>query len=410
MLRLGNGPAMFDYQQSGRYFAQWAQGFDEMAIEEMTRLGADNVTPAYRGAHFCADPATLYGLVYRSRLVMRILAPLASFDCQNRDDLYRGGRAVDWGGLFSTGHTFAIVANVFGNTNLRHSQFAAMVLKDAIADAFRSRIGARPSVDRVDPDLWLNLHINGPRATIGLDVSGGSLHRRGYRQQTVAAPMQETLAAAMVALSEWQGERPLVDPMCGSGTLLCEALMAYCRIPAGYLRQGFGCRRLPDFDDNVWRQVKQKADGAIRPLPAGLITGCDVDPAAVKASAANCRQLPGGDTITLHRGDCLVHKGFPDHAILTNPPYGVRLGRNDDLAGFYGHLGDFFKRRCTGSRAVLFFGDKTMLKRIGLKPSWKKALKNAALDGRVAGFDLFKGYRHPEKHLHRGGKKAPRRA
>ncbi len=398
---------MFDYQQSGRYFVQWAQGFDEMAIDEMTGLGAGDVTPAYRGAHFSADPATLYGLVYRSRLVMRVLAPLAAFDCRNRDDLYRGGRAVDWGGLFCAGHTFAIVANVFGNTNLRHSQFAAMVLKDAIADAFRSRIGARPSVDRADPDLWLNLHINGPRATISLDVSGGSLHRRGYRQQTVAAPMQETLAAAMVALSQWQGDRPLVDPMCGSGTLLCEALMAYCRIPAGYLRQGFGCGRLPDFDDGLWRQVKQKADAAIRPLPAGLVAGWDVDPAAVKASAANCRLLPGGDKVALHCGDCLEHKGFPDHAIVTNPPYGVRLGRNDDLARFYRQLGDFFKRRCAGSRAALFFGDKTMLKCIGLKPSWKRALKNAAMDGCVAGFDLFKGYRQPEKGLRRGGKKKP---
>lgn len=392
-----NGNAMFDYQQSGRYFAQAAEGFEEIAALELAGLGARDVVPAYRGFHFSADPSTLYAINYKARLLTRVLAPLATFQCRNREDLYRAGRTIDWGALLSVEHTFGITANVSGNTGLRHSQFAAMCLKDAIADDFRSRVGARPSVDRAAPDIWFNLHIQVNRATISLDASGGSLHRRGYRRQSVAAPMQETLAAAMVALSGWQGDRPLIDPMCGSGTLLCEALMAYCRIPAGYLRQRFGCRRLPDFDDGLWRQMKAAADAAIRPMPAGLIAGSDIDSAAVKAAAENCRQLPGGEGIRLSRRDCLSLGGLPDHVILSNPPYGVRLGKNEDLGWFYRQLGDFLKRRCSGASAYLFFGDRGMIKRIGLKPAWKKALKNAALDGRVARFDLFKGYLKPDR-------------
>lgn len=393
---------MFEYQQSGRYFAQVAEGFEEIAGAELADLGAGELVPAVRGFHFSAEKPVLYAITYKARLVMRVLAPLVSFYCRDRDELYKEGRAVDWGALFSVDQTFGIVSNVSGNDRLRHSQFAAMCLKDAIADAFRERCGARPSVDRSAPDLWLNLHIQGNRATVSLDASGGSLHRRGYRQQTVAAPMQETLAAAMVALSGWQGERPLYDPMCGSGTLLCEALMSYCRIPAGYLRNEPGCRRLPDFDAGLWRQMTVAAAAAIRPLPEGLIAGSDADPAAIAAAAANCRMLPGGENIRLERRDCLTLDGLPDRVILSNPPYGVRLGKGDDLGLFYGRLGDFLKQRCAGSSAVLFFGDRGMIKRIGLKPSWKKALKNAALDGRVVRFDLFKGFYNPDKRSKAG--------
>lgn len=392
---------MFDYQKNGRYFLQIAEGFEDIAAAELTALGARDIVPVRRGMHFGADPETLYGINYRARLATRVLAPLAVFNCSGRDDLYRGGRAVNWSGLFSVSETFSIVANVSGNDGLRHSQFAAMCLKDAIADAFRSRCGARPSVDRSAPDVWLNLHIQGRQAVISLDTSGGSLHRRGYRTQSVAAPMQETLAAAMVALSGWRGERPLADPMCGSGTLLCEALMAYCRIPAGYLKQGFGCRHLPDFDEGLWQRMKQSADGAIRPLPSGLISGGDRDAAAVAAAAANCSRLPGGADIRLSRRDCFDRNGFPDHLILTNPPYGVRLDGAGDLGAFYRRFGDFLKRRCPGASAVLFFGDKEMIKRIGLRPTWKKAMKNAALDGRVGRFDMFTGFRNPEKGRHR---------
>ena len=243
----------FSYQRSNRYFAQTASGFETLATDEFRALGARQIKSGFRGIHFSADPAHLFAVNYQSRLATRILAPLTSFPCHNRDDLYRAGKAIDWSALFSTDKTFGIFANVSGNAGLTHSKFAALCLKDAVADFFRSRFGRRPDVDKLTPDVWLNLHIDKTRATISLDTSGGSLHRRGYRRESVEAPMQETLAAAIVTISAWNGKRPLIDPMCGSGTLLCEALMRVCRIPAGYLRPRFGFECLPDFNKALWQ-------------------------------------------------------------------------------------------------------------------------------------------------------------
>jgi putative N6-adenine-specific DNA methylase len=250
---------MFTYQKSGRYFAQVAKGLEELGRQELHQLGAREIKPGYRGFYFSADRATLYRINYSGRILSRILAPLLRFDCHSDKYLYRTAAKIDWFALFSLKNTFAIRANV-SHSNIKHSQFAAQRLKDAIVDRFRQETGKRPSVDTKEPDVLFNLHIQNNRATVYLDTSGGSLHRRGYRLQSVEAPMQEIVAAAMVRLSGWNGERPLVDPMCGSGTILCEAMMHYCRIPAGYLWKQFGFNALPDFDAGIWKKVKRQVD------------------------------------------------------------------------------------------------------------------------------------------------------
>jgi putative N6-adenine-specific DNA methylase len=380
---------VFEYQKTRRYFAQAAGGFEDLVAKELAALGATQIQGGFRGLHFQADPAVLYHINYSARLVSRILAPLVSFRCRGREDLYRAGRTVDWGALFSLDDTFGIFANVSGNEALRHSKFAALCLKDAVADAFRRRTGRRPDVDPVDPAVWLNLFIAREKATISLDTSGGSLHRRGYRRASVEAPMQETLAAAMVALSGWRGERPLHDPMCGAGTLLCEAMMAVCRIPAGYLKPGFGFTFLPDFKSSVWDRVKRAADEKILPLSEGLISGGDIDRSAVKAARINCSRLPGGGNIRILQRDYSDIPGLENQTILCNPPYGIRMKPAGDLGVFFKRFGDFLKQRCRGSTATIYFGNREMLKKIGLKPSWKKPMRNAGLDGRVAQYELF---------------------
>lgn len=379
----------FDYQHSNRYFAQTAAGFESPAAEELHALGARQIKTGFRGLYFSADPAHLLAINYQSRLVTRILAPLASFPCRDRNDLYRAGKAIDWSAFFTTDQTFGIFANVSNNAAVTHSKFAALCLKDAVADFFRGRFSRRPDVDKRNPDVWLNLHIDKDRGTISLDTSGGSLHRRGYRREAVEAPMQETLAAAMVAISAWDGQRPLFDPMCGSGTLLCEALMKACRIPAAYLRPRFGFEYLPDFDPALWRRVRQAADEKIRPLPAGLISGSDRDPLAVRAARVNSSRLPGGRQIRLLTKDFRDLPDLHDHLILCNPPYGIRLQSDDDLGAFYKEIGDFLKQRCKGAQAVLYFGNRDMLKHIGLKAAWKKPLRNAGIDGRIAKFEMY---------------------
>lgn len=376
------------YQQTRRYFAQIAEDFEAPASQELTALGATAIEPGFRGLHFSADAATLYRVNYQARLLTRVLAPLASFRCRDRDDLYREARRIDWPALFSVDHTFAVLANVNANPGLTHSKFAALCLKDAVADAFRESRGRRPDVDRDDPDIWLNLYIEKESATISLDTSGGSLHRRGYRRESVAAPMQETLAAAMVAASEWQGQKPLYDPMCGGGTLLCEALMHIGTIPAGYLRPKFGFQFMPDFDAAQWRRVKSTADAQIHPPKAGLIAGSDIDGAAVNAARVNCRTLPGGQEIRLTQADLHTLPDLENRVIVCNPPYGIRL-EDSNLGAFYKELGNFLKRRCKGSEAYIYFGNREMLKQIGLRPAWKRPMRNAGLDGRLAKFELY---------------------
>ena len=379
---------MYLYQENGRYFAQIARGTEELGAEELTELGARNVSPSYRGLYFDADAATLYRINYEARLITRVMAPLTAFHCHNPDYLYRIAARIDWTDFLSVDQTFAVTANV-SNSKIRHSKYAALRVKDALVDGFREQFGKRPNVDTRDPDVWINLYIENNHATLSLDTSGGSLHRRGYRVATGEAPMQETVAAAIVRLSEWEGERPLYDPMCGSGTLLLEALMHYGRIPAGYLRSRFGFEALPDFDAEVWARVRREANGRIRPLPEGLIGGSDMSEEMVAAARANAALLPGGHRIALRAVDFRKLPGLHGTTLLTNPPYGLRLGRKETIGVFYRELGDFLKQRCSGSTAYVYAGDRALLKRIGLRPAWKKPLVNGALDGRLAKYELY---------------------
>jgi putative N6-adenine-specific DNA methylase len=381
--------SLFLYQKKGRYFAQIPGEFETLAAKELESLGAVQLKHGYRGIHFSADKAALYAINYNARLITRVLAPLVKFTCRDREDLYRAGKSIDWTAFFSVRNTFGIFANVSGNSNIRHSKFAALCLKDAVADFFRGKCGSRPDVDGKTPDIWLNLHIEGDQAIINFDTSGGSLHRRGYRRKTVEAPMQETLAAAILALSGWNGERPLYDPMCGSGTLLCEAMMHVCSIPAGFLRNRFGFSFLPDFDEELWRKIKAQSDEKIRCLPKGLITGSDKAGLAVKAANANCRCLPDGGGISILKKNMHELSGIENSLIVCNPPYGIRLKEDTGLEVFYKNLGDFLKKRCKGSHVYLFFGNRDMIKKIGLKPAWKKPLRNAGLDGRVVKYEMF---------------------
>lgn len=380
---------MFIYQKTHRYFAQISTGFDPIAVKELENIGAGQIQPGFRGIYFSADPDVLYSVNYKSHLISHVLAPLVSFKCRDREDLYREGKSIDWPSIFSVDNTFGIIANVSDNENIRHSKFAALCLKDAVADLFRSRYGKRPDVDSSDPDVWINLHIRRENATVSLDTSGGSLHRRGYRRETVDAPMQETLAAAMIALSGWHGQNPIYDPMCGSGTLLCEAMMKVCHIPAGFFRKKFGFFFMPDFQKKRWENIKQSADDKIIKLSKGLIAGSDLDRMAVRSSKANCRIIPGGDNIPITQTHFKDISGLKNMMIVCNPPYGIRLKNEGNLGNFYKEFGDFLKQKCKGSQAIIYFGNREMIKHIGLKPSWKKPMRNAGLDGRVVKYELF---------------------
>ncbi len=379
---------MYAYLEKGGYFAQISEGMEALGAQELTELGAKHVKPAFRGIYFYADKKALYRINYSGRMISRVLAPIKRFYCKSTDELYRCAKQINWPRFFNTDETFAVFANV-SNSDIRHSKYAALRLKDAIADRFRDRFNCRPNVKTLNPDLWINLYIEKNQAVISLDTSGGSLHRRGYRKKTGDAPMQETLAAAILELTKWNGESPLYDPMCGSGTLLCEALMKYSRIPPGYFRKKFGFEHLPDFDNAIWQSVKRTANARIQKLSPKLIYGSDIDNDAVACARTNVKGIKGGKNVSIMRMDYQDIDALEDHLIICNPPYGLRLEKNTDMAGLYKRLGDFLKKRCKGSTAYIYFGKREMIKKIGLRTTWKKPLKNGGLDGRLARYDLY---------------------
>ncbi|MBU3950045.1 MAG: class I SAM-dependent RNA methyltransferase [Proteobacteria bacterium] len=380
--------AEYQYQKDSRYFAQIAEGLKEAGAEELSELGAEDVRSEFSGIYFRADKSTLYRINYLSRLLSRCLAPLISYACPDTDTLYQKAKQIEWDDFFKYGNTFAVSGNV-SDSSISHSKYAALRLKDAVADYFKEKTGRRPDVSVKNPDIQLNLHIRKDEAVISLDTSGGALHKRGYREDSVSAPMQETVAAAIIRFSEWDGSVPLYDPMCGSGTLLCEALMRYSNIPAGVFRKQFGFEFLPDFDEAVWKQVKKEADGHIRELPKGLIAGSDMSAQAVRASRTNLMGLHYGNNVSVEKADFRKLPTLGKHVIVTNPPYGIRMGGDEDLEIFYKNLGDFLKQKCKGSAAFVYFGDRKYIKNIGLEASWKKPIKAGGLDGRLVKYEMY---------------------
>lgn len=368
-----------EYQKTGKYFAVVAGSLETLAKAELESFGALVLQEVPRGMRFQCTPEQLYRIVYGSRLLQRVLAPLVSFRCHSEDYLYKQARqALDWTRLFTPQESFGIESNVH-RSKINHSLYAGQLLKDAICDAFRDKHGIRPDFSSKAPDISFNLHIMDNWATISLDLTG-SLHKRGYRLSAGSAPLQETLAAALVRLSKWQGERPLQDPMCGSGTILAEALMHYARIPAAYLRQDMGIKRLPDFDPSLWQKVRTEANAQIRELPPGLISGSDASPEAVDCARANLSLLPGGQNVALQVSRFQDLPPRPGICVITNPPYGVRLGDDGSILKLYNDLGDYLKQKHPQSEAYILCGKQELVPALRLRAYWKKKLKNGDLD------------------------------
>ncbi len=371
----------YQYQKYNQYFAPVTGKMESLLGEELAKLGAHTIHEGYRGVQFQADPEVMYRINYESRFATRILAPLTTFKCKNPTILLNATKRINWEDFFGLDETFAITASISDSIGFTNSLFAAQRMKDGIADHFNEKYGERPSVDLKNPDVRLNLHIRNNRAVISIDCSRDALHKRGYRRQKVFAPMQETLAAAIVHHSGWTGEKPLWDFMCGSGTLLAEALMAYCNIPAQYLRRKFGFFSLPDFDLEKWREVKKSANDKIRDLPEGLIFGSDKDRKSILAAQQNLEMLPGGENVEFSRKMFQDTEEYINGTIIANPPYGIRLGEREEAVELYKEIGDFLKKKCNGTSAYIYTGDKTLARSFRLKPSRRVELINGQLDG-----------------------------
>jgi putative N6-adenine-specific DNA methylase len=380
---------MYQYQNSG-YFAQVPGMMEELCAQELIELGAVNTKVDYRGVYFNATKEVLYKINYNSRLLSRVLAPLISFHCRNANTIMKASEKIEWEKIFSVDKTFAITGSV-AKSQITNSLYASQVLKDGIADYFRAKFGKRPNVETVNPDVRFNLHIEKDNATISIDTSGESMHKRGYRLIAGEAPMQETLAAAIIRISKWDGEKPLWDCMCGSGTILCEALMHYCRIPAQKLRKNFGFFYLPDFEHKLWEKIKTECDKDIRPLPIGLIAGSDKSQKVIEVAKSNLSRLPFSENIKLSCHPFQHVKKFENGVLVTNPPYGIRLGEIEEVKKLYEDFGDFLKTKCTGTSAFIYTGNPELRKSIGLRTSRRIPLVNGKLEGVLVQIDSYEG-------------------
>ncbi len=378
---------MMEYQKNSKYFAMVAGSLEQIAALELAELGATEIQTLYRGVSFKAEKADLYRILYSTRICTRILAPLISFQSHNEKYLYKTAAQFDWQQIFSVKDSFGIISNV-ANSRIKNSLYAGQILKDAICDKFRESSGNRPDYDQKNPVVRLSLHVNENWVNISLDLGGEPLHKRGYRLETVLAPLQETLAAAIIRVTQWQGDQVLYDPFCGSGTLLEEAMMHYCRIPAGYLRQKWGIDKLPDFDANLWLLTQREAKGKIRDLPPYLIAGSDINPDNVRIACKNLNVFQQGFNIKLQKSDFRNLPEMENMTIVCNTPYGKRL-QKEEIDKLLQDLGDFLKQNCQSCRAYILVGDKEFASSLRLRTKMNKLLKNGDIESRLLRIDLY---------------------
>jgi 23S rRNA G2445 N2-methylase RlmL len=325
-----------------RFFATAAKGTERLLAEELAELGLPGVSADPGGVYFGSSVEDAYKACLWSRIALRVVEPLASFPCQSGDELYEGVRSVDWAPRFGGNRTLAVRA-AGQASELTHTQYVAVRTKDAIVDQLREEHGNRPNVDREDPDVLVFVHLAREHATVHLDYSGASLHARGLRGPGGLAPLRETLAAALVRFSGWQGDTPLVDPMCGSGTLLIEAAGWAGRRAPGLERERFGFERWGSFDAAAAQslaRLKQEARALARPIPE--LFASDRDPRAIEQTRAHAARA--GVELQAH---CLplaqLEPRAAPGALLLNPPYGQRLERSRELEADIARLLERFR-------------------------------------------------------------------
>ena len=375
---------------SEAFFASCPRGLEALLGEELGALGARAPQVVPGGVAFGGDWQTCYRANLWSRLASRILWQVGAFEYANEDDLYEGVRAQDWPSRFALGRSLRV--NVTAQKSpLKSLEFATLRIKDAVCDRFRDALGARPSVDRVQPDVRVHAFLDAGRALLYLDTSGEALFKRGWRGTAGDAPLRENLAAGIIRLTGWQPEQPLLDPMCGSGTLLVEAAaMARGRAPG--LKRAFGFEKLANFDAALWQRLRQEA---AMPAPQGTrpaLYGSDRDPKMLAAARRNLAAAGVERWVQLEQCDVLERSAPAQGGVLVaNPPYGERVGSREALERFYPALGDALKRNFAGWRCHLFTADLRLPKLIRLQPARRVPLYNGALECRLYEFDIVAG-------------------
>ena len=386
--------------------AKTFHGLEEVLAKELTELGASNIEIGNRMVAFTGDKALMYKANFCLRTAIRILKPIKHFKANTADEVYENIKSIAWENYLDNTKSFAVDAVVFSN-EFRHSKFVAYKVKDAIVDYFRDKTGERPNVRINNPDVLLNIHIAEDRCTLSLDSSGESLHRRGYRQEAVEAPLNEVLAAGMILMTGWKGECDLIDPMCGSGTIPIEAALIARNIAPGVFRKEFAFEKWVDFDQDLFDSIYND-DSAEREFNH-RIYGYDNNPKANEIATRNVKAAGLSKEITLKLQPFQQFEQPREKSIIvTNPPYGERIS-TDDLLGLYRMIGERLKHAFAGNDAWILSYRDECFDQIGLKPSVKVELYNGALECQFRKYQLFDGKYKAFRQENDGKEFKPRR-
>jgi putative N6-adenine-specific DNA methylase len=372
------------------FFATCPRGLEGVLAEELASCGARGIQPVGGGAHFGGDLATCYRVNLESRIASRILWRVAAAPYRNEQDIYETAQSVSWHERFTRHCTIRVDVNAV-RSPLRSLEFVTLRVKDAVCDRFRADTGGRPNVHTRAPDVRVHAFLDSNAVTLYLDTSGNPLWQRGGRVRAGLAPIRENLAAGIIALTGWRAHEPFLDPMCGAGTFLLEAASVALGIAPG-IRRAFGFEKFIDFDARLWRRLLEEAHARERPRALLAIHGSDLYGAALAGARAAVAEAGLAGIVQLKQANVLECRAPAASGILvTNPPYGVRLGAQEDLTRFYPKLGDALKARFAGWRCYLFTADLRLAKLIGLKAQRRIPLYNGPLECRLFEYDIVTG-------------------
>ena len=375
---------------SEHFFAPCPRGLEAPLAAELDALGASDITATDGGAAFAGPIQIAYRANLESRLASRILWRVGHGPYRDENDVYDLAKALDWPRWFRVDRTLRVDVAA-SRSPLTSLEFATLRIKDAVCDRHRAAGGVRPSISKDRPDVRVHAYLTATDASFYLDTSGEPLFKRGYRRETADAPLRENLAAGVLRLAGWQPGTPLLDPMCGSGTIAIEAAMIALDLAPG-LKRTFGFQKLSWYDGPAWQRIKQAAQRRAKPVAPLPIWASDNDGTAIHQCSENMAAAGIEGAIVVERADALTRTApAPAGVIVSNPPYGVRLADSGALAALYPQLGDALKRRYAGWTAYLLSGDTRLPKLIGLKASRRTPLFNGALECRLYEYRLIAG-------------------
>lgn len=368
-------------------------GLEDVLMKELADIGAQEIEKHNRAVSFIGNDELLYKANYYCRTALRVLKPLKTIPAKDQDELYREIAKINWEDYFLPSDTFAIDSTIT-LSNFTNSMFVSLKAKDAVVDKFRAKFNVRPSVDIEHPDVRINIHIYKEEATVSLDSSGSSLHKRGYRTAATKAPINEVLAAGLILLSGWDPEKPFIDPMTGSGTFAIEAAMIGQNIPAGYYRRVFGFEKWRIFNRKLWDQILAEGEENINEKELQIFAS-DSAVKSIDIAKENIKEAQLRNVIKLSKADFFEMNaedmGITGGTIILNPPYGERLDKDDDILQLYADIGKTFKHNFQNFDAWIISSNMDAFKNVGLKPSKKIVIYNGPLECRFNHYKLFGG-------------------